>query len=224
MLKKSPQYPVYLLVIFLAFILATGTFAALYYITTRPEQPAGTEEVVVAGVTFVVHSPPGQRVRLLPPSEPVTTAPDPAPETDQPAPESGQGNQAPAPTAVPTETPLPPTAQPDIPQTITEPYTVQQTDTLYSIASSREDTSIPLMARGGISAANLIPGVEIQLPIVNPNYCPDAGQRPYLVHVGDTAYSLGRHFNTTADNLRAINGLDENYMIRIADVICVPNQ
>ena len=125
------------------------------------------------------------------------------------------------PTAVPetAATAVPPAA-PAVEKIIFQNYQVQQGDTLYSI-SQRIDTSIALMADKGISQANLVPGQTISLPIGNPDYCAGRG-RPYAVGEGDTAFNISQRFNTSPENLQAINGLDANYTIRIADIICVP--
>jgi LysM repeat protein len=96
---------------------------------------------------------------------------------------------------------------------------VQAGDTLYGIAKARV-TSITLMARHGIAQDNLTPGNVIQIPVGNPAYCP--GRRPYAVGEGDTAFGIARKFGTTAENIRSINGLDANYTIYAASIICVP--
>ena len=99
-------------------------------------------------------------------------------------------------------------------------YLVQNADTLNSIAE-RIDTSIELMASNGISQASLIPGTVIQLPIGNPENCAGRG-RPYAIKEGDTAFTVAQQFDTTPQFLQSLNGLDANYSLRLADIICVP--
>ena len=77
------------------------------------------------------------------------------------------------------------------------------------------------MAEYGISQTSLVPGQVIRLPLGNPDYCAGKG-RPYAVGEGDTAFNIGQRFNTTPENLQALNGLDASYTVRTADIICVP--
>ncbi len=98
-------------------------------------------------------------------------------------------------------------------------YQVQPNDTLYSIASA-QGTSVALMAEYGIDAGDIVAGNVIQLPVANSAFCPNA--RTYVVREGDTAYSIGRRFNTTHEVLQSMNGLDANYTILIGQVLCVP--
>lgn len=123
------------------------------------------------------------------------------------------------PTAIPaTLTPPPPTRSPD-PVIFIDPYIVQSGDSLYSIAE-QQNSSIELMALWGISAENLVPGQPIRLPVANPAYCP--GSRAYVVRDKDTAFRIAVQFNTTADVLQQMNGLDANYTVYTTQVICVP--
>lgn len=198
--------------------------------TSEETTTTQTEPVEIDGVLLQITGDPAQRVTLvggdtniqtvltLPQTQPVqaTTPPEQAQQTEQLAEQQA--------------TAVPPTSTPVL-QTFTQPatstdpiifigYTVQGSDTLYSISSSRMDTSIALMARFNISAEDIVAGNVIQLPIGNPAYCP--GSRPYAVGEGDTAYSIARRFGTNHDTLKAMNNLDANYTIRIAEIICVP--
>ncbi len=122
---------------------------------------------------------------------------------------------SPTPNILPSVTPGPPAVEP----VIFVSYTVQPGDTLYSI-STRQDTSISLMARFGISSVNMVPGTVIQLPIGNPAYCP--GNLPYAVAEGDTAFSIAAKCGTTVQELQRINNLDANFTVYSASIICVP--
>lgn len=224
-MQKQPQSSVMLLVAILAVVLAAGTIAALTYLQSRPDAPEGTKTVVVEDVSFVIQVDPAKEVVLvdgnpLPVAQPIVNVEQAATEV----PQEGQGNQQPE--ITPTETPVPPTAVPPPPavdKIIRIDYTVQPGDTLFSINEARSDTTIPMMAQYGIDAADIMPGSVIKLPIANPNYCP-AEQQAYVVREGDTAYNVSRRYNTTEQNLQAINGLDANFTIKLADVICVPRQ
>lgn len=228
------------LVIIVAIILALGTFVGLSFLQGRNNQPAEQQNeaaqtdqtlptplpqngrlINIDGVEILVQIPDGQEVGLvnvaLPPVvvQPAATEPPPIDPNAQPTP-------------VPTVTPIVnvvtvPTAVPNpavnIEPVIFQAYTVQASDTLYSI-SRQWVTSIALMAHHGLSQDDMIPGAVIQLPVGNPAYCP--GQRPYAIGEGDTVFGIAAQYNTTAVDLRARNNLDENYTIRLAEIICVP--
>ena len=217
---QRPQPIIVFLLIGMAVILALGLFLIVLYIQNRPEVPEGTELQIVEGVEVRVNPDPAKEVVIVQPvdvEQPVT-APQPAP--------ADPALQEPTPEAVvvaPTEAPIPQVAATAVPprpdSVIFIDYAVQPSDTLYSIAK-RIDTSIALMARFGISAKELVPGQVIRLPIGNPAYC--APRRPYAVTEGDTAFSVARRHGISAEELRAINGLDANYTIYTATIICVP--
>jgi LysM repeat protein len=179
---------------------AAATFIAILLLSNRPQVPA---EDTAAGngfnlsgtapfATFPPAVDPGQQ-QVVVATEPPTPIP-------------------------PTLTPQPPTRSPD-PIIFIDPYYVQPNDSLYSIAE-QQNSSIELMALWGISAEDLMPGQPIRLPVANPAYCP--GSRAYVVRDKDTAFRIAVQFNTTADILRQMNGLDENYRIQVTQVICVP--
>jgi LysM repeat protein len=98
-------------------------------------------------------------------------------------------------------------------------YSVTADDTLYRI-TEKQLTSIELMSVYGIDAQDLVPGAQLRLPVANPAYC--AGSRPYVIRPGDTAASVARRFNTTAQTLQQLNNLGADYRINIAAVLCVP--
>ena len=102
---------------------------------------------------------------------------------------------------------------------ITNQYTVQPGDTLYSLAKT-QNSSIELMAINGIDSGDLVPGSTLELPIANPAYCP--GMRAYIVRENDTVFSLARVFGTTTDEITRINNLDANSTIYTTEVLCLP--
>ncbi|MCP4427126.1 MAG: LysM peptidoglycan-binding domain-containing protein [Chloroflexi bacterium] len=198
-------------IVIMAVITAVGMFLAWSYLQRRPEYP-DTVTTTADGVEVTVNMNANQRVRLVNPMPPDAVAAD---ATTEPA--ADQTTQEPPP---PTPEPTPvPTATPVPKPVIFEEYVVQPNDSLYGIAQ-RIDTSIALMAHHDIAQDNLVPGQAIQLPKGNPAYCP--GRRPYAVGEGDTAYSISRRFDITAETLREINKLDENFTVRVAEIICVP--
>lgn len=220
-MRKS-QPVVVIVIIAMAIILAAGSFFALMYINRRPDTPADTFVTTVEGVDVTLSMDPASGVRIvgleqLPSGLDVQGAAPVMPAAEQPVQENTEIQMTVEP---PTATPEPvPTAAPD--PVIFEPYTVYDNDSLYSIAD-RVDTSIVLMAQYGISQYELVPGTVIQLPVGNPAYCPQADRQPYAVGEAETAFSIGKRFGITADQLREINGLDANYTVYGGSILCVP--
>lgn len=229
------QSSIIVLMIVMAIIFGIGGYLVLIYMQNRPDVPEGTIPQIVNDTEVLLTFNPDNAVQIVGPAGPplgLEGGQQPMPQL--PTDSGGQVEQAPAEShqeqpgdvgvqqvPLPTETPVLPTAVPTpIPEKIIIiQYQVQGGDSLYSI-SERIDTSIALMASRGISADSLTPGNVIDLPVGNPAYCP--GRRPYAVGEGDTAYSIGRRFGITAQDLQAINGLDANFTVRVADIICVP--
>jgi LysM repeat protein len=231
-MPQKTQPSIVLLMIGMAIILAAGLFLAVSAIRNRPETPASdtavlpnVEVVNVGGQQITLRRDPNQKVTLLnpanaaqPESVPQETRSEQPPATETPPPPAEQPPPVDQP-AVPAPTDTPITVPTDTPQVIFIDYDVGQNDTLYSIAI-RIDTSIALMAVHGIAQDHLIPGTRIRLPVGNPNYCP--GLRPYAVGEGDTAFNIGQRFGITAAELRSMNDLDENFTVRVAEILCVP--
>lgn len=211
-----------LMMIAIAFILAAGVFLAINVIQNRNneaelEVPPSNFLVTVGAEQISLQVDPNLRPTIID-----TQVTDETPRTEdapgqqvQEATATPETSAAPADTEAATAVPAP-----GVDKIIFIDYLVQQGDTLYSI-SERIDTSIALMAEHGISQTSLTPGQTIRLPIGNPDYCAGRG-RPYAVGEGDTAFNIGQRFNTTPENLQTINGLDANYTIMTADIICVP--
>ncbi|MBK6326791.1 MAG: LysM peptidoglycan-binding domain-containing protein [Chloroflexi bacterium] len=207
MRSKSPNPIIILTIIIVAIVLALGLFLALMFVQSRP--PEGTSQVTVEGTDVMIDMNPNDAVMLV----------------DSP----GQGGEAtavppiilPTPTDTPlpppTATPLPPTAVAN--QVIFVSHTVGGADTLFSL-SNQYNTTIPLMARFGISSADLIPGNVIAIAVANPAFCP--GRRPYVVGEGESAFGISQAAGITLEEFRQINNLDANYTIHFTDVVCLP--
>jgi LysM repeat protein len=213
---QRTQFPIVITIVIMAVITAVGLFLAWSFILRRPELPEGSYRTTVENVELVVNGDPDKQVRLIvPPPDPPQLQPDNQPTQPEPVP----------PTAVveaPTETPLPPPPEPTAtppPSVIFIDYVVQPNDTMYGVAS-RYATSITLMAQEGVAQDNLIPGQTIRLPIGNPAFCP--GRRPYAVTEGDTAFNISRTTGVPIDQLKAINGLNDNFDIKAAQILCIP--
>ena len=228
-MQQRSQGTMILLVIGLAIILAAGFFLAVSVIQNReqgqPEAPLvapdSAERVIVEGQEVTLNRNPDLTVRLVSPTELLAEQAQPeSVENEQPA-----GEVAPTETLVPEDTggepePTPePTATAVPNKIIFIDYTIKQSDSLYSIAE-RIDTSISLMALHNIAQDSLVPNTVISLPVGNPDYCP--GRRAYAVGEGDTAFSISRKFNIEKEELQSINNLNDEFVVRVADILCVP--
>lgn len=215
-----------LLMIAIAIILAAGVFLAMNVMQNRNQ----AAETVTTDSNFLVNVG-GQPIALQvdPNSRPTiinTQVNDDSPRPEEvPDQQVQEATATPVPeavieqpTAVPQATAVP--ANTTATKIIFQNYVVQQSDTLYSLSQSFV-TSIALMAENGISQTSLVPGQTISLPVGNPEYCSGRG-RPYAIGEGDTVFNISQRYNTTVENLQALNNLDANYSIRIADIICVP--
>ncbi len=224
------QSSIVLFVVFMALVLAFGGYAAVAYLLVRPKAPLGMVTQWVNDAEVLLTFDPNNTVRLLGPLSPADQGimggeaaivmQEPQPEMPVEAvPEETPVvmDEQPPPTATAVGPPPTPTRSPEKVRFVA--YTVQPGDNLY-LMTQRFYTSIALMALHNISAASFQPGQVINLPVGNEAYCP--GYRPYAVGEGDTAYSIARRFGTTAQELQAINNLDANFTVWVADVICVP--
>ena len=216
------RLPQFLIIVIVATLLAMGLFLAIPYLEGRPEFPRGTYDLFIEGNLIRVSMDPEQEVYLVPLA----------------GQDSGTGGQSlvqvvtATPAVLPTvqatatvqtlPTAAPPTITP-IPQSgciIFTNYTVQAGDTLYSI-SRKFVTSIPLMARHGISSTSLIPGAVIRVPVGDPSCC-TGGWRPYVVEDGDTWFGIATKCGITTDALLQWNGLTSGAPLYMTSVICIP--
>lgn len=213
--RQKSMSMVFVLVVSAIFC-AVATFIAITLLSNRSRSPATAapapqQQIVVEGILITLDTDPSKEIVLA--SEAGSTIISESPELSQ---------TAEALVPAPTEPPPPPTSPP--PPPAVEPvifinYTVQPSDSLYSIAQL-QNSSIELMALHGIDGDDMVPGVALVLPIANSAYCP--GSRAYVVRDHDTVFSIARAFNTTPEAIRSLNNLDENYTIKTTEVICVP--
>jgi|GEM_PF-1936013 LysM repeat protein len=186
----------------------------------------GETTLIVGNESITVRYDPNKQVVLVESELPPTEGTDPTPElppTETPAPEGPTDTpSAPDNGTEPTAPPVTVTARP--PKVVKVPYTVKQGDTFYSIATfhnnNKQPTSVVLIGKH-VSADELVPGNQIQVPVGNPAYCPTP-YHPYVVLEGENAFRIAQKRNTTVEHLRQINGLDANYTVYLSDVICVP--
>ena len=95
-----------------------------------------------------------------------------------------------------------------------ETYIVQSGDSLYSIARKFNTTVDELKRLNNLSSNLLSIGQVLVLPIES------TGQTTYTVQSGDSLYSIARKFNTTVDNIKALNNLSSN-LLNIGQILIV---
>jgi LysM repeat protein len=210
------QSSILVLVIIVAIILAIVMSLLLSALQGRgtteetPEQTTGEvvegeQRILVEGVEVVVQRKPENMFLIVPPApqpEIIETTTDEQQQQEQQQQEQQQQQVLPSGEKV-----------------IFQSYTVGDNDSLYNITRQMA-TSITLMAVHGISQDDLITGQVMQVPVGNPAYCP--GYFPYAVGEGETVFGIAQKRSTTADNIKAINRLGDDYKILAGDVICVP--
>lgn len=95
-----------------------------------------------------------------------------------------------------------------------ETYIVQSGDSLYSIARKFNTTVDELKRLNNLSSNLLSIGQVLVLPIES------IGQTTYTVQAGDSLYSIARKFNTTVDNIKALNNFSSN-LLNIGQILIV---
>lgn len=95
-----------------------------------------------------------------------------------------------------------------IPTTSTT-YTVKKGDTLYSIAKEFNTTIDKIKSQNSFTNNNLTIGQVLEIPTIA-SITKTSTTTTYTVKPGDTLYSLAREFNTTVNNLKALNNLTTN--------------
>lgn len=220
----AARLPQLIIIFIVASLLAAGIFLAIPYIQGRPELPRGTYEVMVEGNKILVSMDPQREVFLVPVGGvapgtggqglvQLATGTPPVLPSVQPTATTQTLSTSPPP--VLTSTPRPQSSC-----IIFTDYNVQAGDTLFSI-SNKFVTSIPLMARYGISSTNLVPGAVIRVPVGDPSCCP-SGWRPYVVEEGESWFGIAQSCGITVDALLQGNGLGPGSQLYMASVICVP--
>lgn len=146
------------------------------------------------------------------------------------------------PTPTVTHTPRPPTATPTVTLTLAPTltptpsgpivYIVELGDTLSSIAEKFGVEIVLLMALNGITDPNqlfvnteiTIPEASAQLPTKTP--LPEnlySGQKiEYQIQPGDTLETIAAEFNSTAEAIAELNGIEDPNSIDIGQIILVP--
>ena len=127
------------------------------------------------------------------------------------------------PTASPTATPRPTPTPTASPAPVT--YRVQTGDTLASIARKFGVTLSALQALNNITNANLIKvGQLLRIPVVTSTAsAPVVAPRTYTVLAGETLFSIARKLGVTSTALAELNGITNPNLIKVGQVLKVPN-
>lgn len=101
-------------------------------------------------------------------------------------------------------------------------YTIKSGDTLYNLAK-RYDTSVEeiLAINPNLNPYNLQVGQKICIPSKAPAKCP-ANSFEYTIKAGDTLYNLANQYNTSVEEILAINPSLNPYNLQIGQMICIP--
>lgn len=110
-----------------------------------------------------------------------------------------------------------------------EEYTVQKGDTYYSISKKYNITLQELYSTNGIDSSDVLKvGQVLKIPgktssSTSSTVSASASKTTsYTVVSGDTLYSISKKYNTTVDNLRSLNGLTESSVLKVGQVLKVP--
>ena len=96
-------------------------------------------------------------------------------------------------------------------------YIVQKGDSLYSISSKYNTTVDTLKKINNLDSNILSVGQVLKLPTVE-----ETEESTYIVEKGDSLYSIARTFNTTVDELKSLNNL-ENNLLSVGQVLKLPS-
>lgn len=98
-------------------------------------------------------------------------------------------------------------------------YTVQNGDTLYSIATTNNTTVDRLIEYNNLATSIITPGQNIRIPISmeteTENYI------TYIVRAGDNLYAISRNYGLSVDELMKFNNLNTN-ILNIGQTIKIP--
>lgn len=151
------------------------------------------------------------------------SAPSPVGEpTVEPTAPPATATVAPSPTALPTETPTVAPTPTEEPETFT--YTVQQGDTLGSIAARFGTTSREIAALNNLPSSYVIKlGQRLRIPGTQPEPSGAVGTIEYRVRSGETLSHIAvRHRTSTAAILQINPSIGSPQQLRAGTVITVP--
>lgn len=111
---------------------------------------------------------------------------------------------------------------PTTPPQDTSYYTVKKGDSLYAIANKYNTSVDELKKINNLSSNALSIGQKLLIPNL-PTNDNQPSQNIYTVKKGDSLYSIANSYNTTVDELKAINNLSSN-MLSIGQKLIIPEK
>lgn len=102
---------------------------------------------------------------------------------------------------------------------ISNSYTVQKGDSLYSIAQKLGTTVDELKKLNNLTSNNLSIGQILKIP---EKYVQDNEKNIYVVKKGDSLYSIARDNKTTVNELKTINNLTSD-ILTIGQTLLLPS-
>ena len=102
-------------------------------------------------------------------------------------------------------------------------YTVKSGDTLYSISKKFNVTVNDLKNINNLGNGPISIGQVLKIPeIINNSENINNNQNTYIVKKGDSLYSIAKNYNTTVDELKRLNNLNNN-VLSIGQSLIIPN-
>ncbi len=97
-------------------------------------------------------------------------------------------------------------------------YTVMPGDTLYSIARNNNITTDELLKFNNLTSSSLAVGQQLKIPTTIPT---TANYITYTVKSGDNLYDLANKYNTTVNDIKALNNLSST-LLNIGQTLKIP--
>lgn len=146
----------------------------------------------------------------------VTTQP--TPETQpQPTEENPTATPEPQPTTAPQPTAVPAVAG-QCGTITTVDHKVAAGETLTTL-TQRYTTSIVQLAQYGITEVDMVVDRVLKVPTTG-CVCPSA--RRHVVSAGENVFRLAMRYGTTKEEIKRLNGLNADYLIKVGQVLCLP--
>ena len=101
-------------------------------------------------------------------------------------------------------------------------YTVKQGDTLYKIAREFDTTVNDIIKLNSLTSTSLSLGQKLQIPNSNLKNNENQDIDTYVVKKGDTLYKIAKDFNTTINDIKNLNNL-QNDILSIGKSLKIPS-
>ena len=109
-----------------------------------------------------------------------------------------------------------------IPSTNTTSYTIKQGDSIYSIAKKYNITPEEIITTNNLDNTNLTIGETLIIPLTTP-ISNNTDYINYTVKQGDNLYEIAKKYNTTVDEIKKLNNLQNNNLAINQTLIIKPD-